>query len=490
MAANTISQLTTANTFQHWLTATQSLIGVANNLTNGAGDTFYANTRLEIGGTGASLNVVTGATINELTVTDLNVTSGFSLSGNLSAINVTNDASIGSDLFVYANTDVDGTLAVTGTSTFTGDVTLADGESTGTLTYNVATGNTLTVSGETNLDNVTFTGFISGNGASLTDVTVANTKITGTIVTAQIADAAVTADKIAAGLTLPSPVGNGTYYLTSDNSNSIWRAQSALSIATTQLTGTITNSQINDVANTKITGLITSAQIASVANTQVTGILGLSQGGTGGSDAATARTSLGLVIGTNVQAYDADLTALGGLAKTDGNFIVGNGSTWVAESGATARTSLGLGTANDVQFNSFGVGTAGSGTTGEIRATNNITAYYSDKRLKNIKGNIDNALDKVMSLNGVYYENNEVAEKYGYINKEQQVGVLAQEVEQVLPEIVKAAPFDIGQNEDGTEYSLSGHHYKTVQYEKLVPLLLEAIKELKHEVDELRKNNV
>ena len=487
MAANTITQLTTANTFQHWLTATQSLIGVANTLTNGAGDTFYANTRLEIGGTGASLNVVTGATINELTVTNLNVTSGFALSGNLSAINVTNDAFIGDDLTVYGNTTIDGTLTV---SSLSGSGSFGTLDVTDELTFNTATGNTLTVSGETNLDNVTFTGFISGNGASLTDVTVANTKITGTIITAQIADEAVTADKIAAGLTLPSPVGNGTYYLTSDNSNSIWRAQSALSIATTQLTGTITNSQINDVANTKITGLITSAQIASVANTQITGILGLSQGGTGGSDAATARTNLGLAIGTNVQAYDADLTAIGALDKTDGNFIVGNGSTWVAESGATVRTSLGLGTTSDVQFNSFGVGTAGSGTTGEIRATNNITAYYSDKRLKNIKGNIDNALDKVMSLNGVYYENNEVAEKYGYINKEQQVGVLAQEVEQVLPEIVKAAPFDIGQNEDGSEYSLSGHHYKTVQYEKLVPLLLEAIKELKHELDELRKNNV
>jgi hypothetical protein len=46
MAANTISQLTTANTFQHWLTATQSLIGTANTLTNGNGNTFYANTRL------------------------------------------------------------------------------------------------------------------------------------------------------------------------------------------------------------------------------------------------------------------------------------------------------------------------------------------------------------------------------------------------------------------------------------------------------------
>jgi hypothetical protein len=77
----------------------------------------------------------------------------------------------------------------------------------------------------------------------------------------------------------------------------------------------------------------------------ITGItdLAVADGGTGASDAATARTNLGLVIGTNVQAYDAELTAIAALAVTDGNFIVGNGTTWVAESGATARTSLGLG---------------------------------------------------------------------------------------------------------------------------------------------------
>jgi hypothetical protein len=62
------------------------------------------------------------------------------------------------------------------------------------------------------------------------------------------------------------------------------------------------------------------------------------------ADAATARTTLGLVIGTNVQAYDADLAAIAALTPTDNNFIVGNGTAFVAESGATARTSLGLGT--------------------------------------------------------------------------------------------------------------------------------------------------
>lgn len=58
----------------------------------------------------------------------------------------------------------------------------------------------------------------------------------------------------------------------------------------------------------------------------------------------TVRASLGLTIGTDVQAYDAQLADIAGLNPTDGNFIVGDGSNFVLESGATARTSLGLGT--------------------------------------------------------------------------------------------------------------------------------------------------
>ena len=120
----------------------------------------------------------------------------------------------------------------------------------------------------------------------------------------------------------------------------------------------------------------------------------------------------------------------------------------------------------------LGVGT-GAGPTGQIRATNNITAYYSDERLKDFEGPIDNALDKVKALGGYYFRENEVAKSLGYSNNERQVGLSAQEVQAVLPEVVTEAPID--------------KKYLTVWYEKLIPLLVEAIKELKVEIEELKK---
>ena len=61
------------------------------------------------------------------------------------------------------------------------------------------------------------------------------------------------------------------------------------------------------------------------------------------NNTATARTNLGVTIGVNVQAYDAQLADIAGLTPSDNNFIVGNGTNFVTESGSTARTSLGLG---------------------------------------------------------------------------------------------------------------------------------------------------
>ena len=158
-----------------------------------------------------------------------------------------------------------------------------------------------------------------------------------------------------------------------------------------------------------------------------------------------------------------------------------------ADSATTATTAGALTTGNNYQVNSFGVGTAPSGTTGEIRATNNVTAYYSDERLKENIKTIPSALSKLLTLRGVTFNSNEIAEQYGYFDKKEQVGVIAQDVEKVLPQVVVPAPFDIAQDEDGNEYSKSGENYKTVHYDKLVPLLIEAIKEQSVIIKDMQK---
>ena len=122
----------------------------------------------------------------------------------------------------------------------------------------------------------------------------------------------------------------------------------------------------------------------------------------------------------------------------------------------------------------------------QIRSSSNITAYYSDMRLKTKTSTIDDALGKVSSLEGFYYVENEVARENGYNNDEQQVALSAQAVQAVMPEAIHPAPFDVGIDEDGNEYSKSGENYLTVDYARLVPLLVEAIKELKSEVEELK----
>ena len=167
MAANTISQLTTANTFQHWLTATQSLIGTANLLTNGAGSTFYANTRLEIGGTDATLNVTTGATINATTGNTANIISVQARNLNLTE-NVTSDLKLTSDLYVgdaisvYGDASIKGNTVISGDLVVSGNITLdAIGFDDLIVNGSGSFANTLSVTGLTTLSNVIVTGNVA-----------------------------------------------------------------------------------------------------------------------------------------------------------------------------------------------------------------------------------------------------------------------------------------------------------------------------------------
>ena len=189
----------------------------------------------------------------------------------------------------------------------------------------------------------------------------------------------------------------------------------------------------------------------------------------------TINVGTGSITGGNITGADITATKFIKSGGTSSQYLMADGTT----------STLDLNASPGYQLYSLGVGTGASGTQGEIRATNDITAFYSDLRLKENITPIPDALTKVCSLHGVTYNANDVAASYGY-TKEEQVGVIAQEVEKVLPHVVKPAPFDIAVDTDGNEYSASGENYKTVKYEKLVPLLIEAIKELKAEIEELK----
>ena len=131
---------------------------------------------------------------------------------------------------------------------------------------------------------------------------------------------------------------------------------------------------------------------------------------------------------------------------------------------------------NDVQLDSLGLNTAASGTAGELRATNDITAFYSsDVALKENIVNIPSPLEMIKKINGVFFDwkDSFIESKGGedgYFVRKHDIGVVAQDVEKVLPEVVAT-------RKDGI---------KAVKYDRLVSVLIEAVKELTDEVTKLK----
>jgi len=143
--------------------------------------------------------------------------------------------------------------------------------------------------------------------------------------------------------------------------------------------------------------------------------------------------------------------------KDHPNYPSSNGTIFTVQ-----NSSIRLGTSPTTQTITSYANNSITFTTPNLYVTGDVTAFYSsDVTLKTNINKIDNALDRVNKLRGVTFDWNELAEeKYSKVGRE--AGVIAQEVEAVLPEVVTT-------REDGT---------KAVRYEKLVPLLIEAIKEL------------
>ena len=116
----------------------------------------------------------------------------------------------------------------------------------------------------------------------------------------------------------------------------------------------------------------------------------------------------------------------------------------------------------------------GLDVTGAITATADVTAYASDERLKTNIIVIDSAIQKVKQLRGVTFDwKDDVKEKGFEPTASNETGVIAQEVQKVIPDAVVPAPFD--------------ENYLTVKHEKLIPLLIEAIKEQQEQIDELKQ---
>jgi hypothetical protein len=200
-------------------------------------------------------------------------------------------------------------------------------------------------------------------------------------------------------------------------------------------------------------------------------------GSTAGPTALFQASSLGNAVKTSVI-----------IGKTNANNNSGT-IVWNHQADADATNYLGLGCWNtDNTLNITAAARVGIGITnptsytlqvfGTTGCSGDIIAYYSDDRLKTRTGKLENALVKVCSLDTFTYVTNDLAKSFGFDDDCQRVGLSAQQVQKVLPEAVKRAPFD-AEKVDGVERSKTGQNYLTVQYEKIVPLLVEALKEEK-----------
>ena len=207
---------------------------------------------------------------------------------------------------------------------------------------------------------------------------------------------------------------------------------------------TLTNKTIN--ASQLVDASVTNAKLANSSLT-VTAGTGMSGGGS-------------VALGSSVTLTNAGVTSA----------VAGTG---VGVSAATGAVTISIGQAvatnSNVQFNALGVGTAAPATAGLIRATNDVIAFYgSDSRLKENVTPISNPLEKLNQIGG--YEYDWIPMEGIHENEGHDIGVIAQEIESILPEIVTT-------RENG---------FKAVKYERLVALLIECVKEQQKQIDELK----
>jgi hypothetical protein len=233
---------------------------------------------------------------------------------------------------------------------------------------------------------------------------------------------------------------------------------------------TLTNKTISGASNT-----LSNIANASLTNSSVTVTAGtgMSGGGAVALGSSVTLTNAGVTSLTTNTGLSSNVSATGAVTVTNTgvrSIAAGTGVGVSATTGDSCSISIGqaVATSSNVQFNALGVGTAAGATAGLIRATNDVVAYFSsDERLKENVLTIPNSLDILKQVNGYYFD--WIPMEGIHENEGHDIGVIAQEIEKVLPEVV----------------TTRDNGYKAVKYEKLVALLIQTNKELLARVEAL-----
>jgi hypothetical protein len=260
---------------------------------------------------------------------------------------------------------------------------------------------------------------------------------------------------------------------------STWSLESISVSLTSNVTGTLPEGN-GGTGVTSLSSLDLSEFNNDLSLGDLSGTLAVSKGGTGASNLNSLVQTSGAQSIAGVKTFSSLPVFSSGINIGSTSYSLFTYSSLLyltAPSGVIAIGGGPGGAQNDLKIpnGSLAVGNITNSTTnGRIDASNDVVAFStSDKRLKKYIKNIKNPLDKISKINGVTFEWKKADDK---MKKEvhsfegNDVGVLAQEVEKVLPEVV--ATRDNG--------------YKAVRYEKIIPLLIEAIKDQQKQIDELK----
>jgi hypothetical protein len=313
--------------------------------------------------------------------------------------------------------------------------------------------------------------------SSVSNTAPINATVSANTLTLSHATSGVTAATHGTSIAVPIFVVNDTGHITSVTNTTI-RSATTSQTGVVQLEDSVTSTSTANAAvpNSVKTARDHAETAFSIANSATT--TGQTALNTANSATTTAQAGFNHANGAFSTANSATTTAQAAFNQANNTItsVTINNGTGISGGGTgnTFTLSIGqaVGTTNNLQFRTIGVGTAAdTANAGSIIATGDITSSFSDDRLKTKLGNIENALSKVEQLSGFYYEANEVAQELGYTAK-REVGVSAQQVQGVMPEVIAPAAID--------------QQYLTVKYDRMVPLLIEAIKELKQQVDDIK----